>query len=47
MAPFIGRIAQLVEQRIEDPCVVGSIPALAILVGCLLRLTDLFFGRFY
>jgi hypothetical protein len=24
-----GQIAQLVEQRIEDPCVAGSIPALA------------------
>jgi hypothetical protein len=26
-APLVGRIAQLVEQRTENPCVAGSIPA--------------------
>jgi hypothetical protein len=26
---FHGQVAQLVEQRIENPCVAGSIPALA------------------
>ena len=25
----VGQVAQLVEQRIENPCVAGSIPALA------------------
>jgi hypothetical protein len=25
--PLVGRIAQLVEQRTENPCVAGSIPA--------------------
>lgn len=30
-ASDFGWIAQLVEQRIEDPCVIGSIPILAIL----------------
>ena len=28
-----GQVAQLVEQRTENPCVAGSIPALAILVS--------------
>ncbi|MCC2646702.1 MAG: hypothetical protein K0R02_767 [Rickettsiaceae bacterium] len=27
--PLIGWVAQLVEQRTENPCVAGSIPALA------------------
>ncbi len=28
-APRYGRIAQLVEQRIENPCVTGSTPVMA------------------
>jgi hypothetical protein len=29
MPPFLGQVAQLVEQRIENPRVGGSIPSLA------------------
>jgi hypothetical protein len=31
----LGQIAQLVEQRTENPCVAGSIPVLATSVGAL------------
>ena len=31
--PTVGRIAQLVEQRTENPCVAGSIPAPATTFG--------------
>ena len=31
---LVGQIAQLVEQRTENPCVGGSIPPLPIAVTC-------------
>ena len=32
--PFVfGKLAQLVEQRTENPCVLGSIPRLATILG--------------
>jgi hypothetical protein len=32
--PFLGQVAQLVEQRTENPRVGGSIPSLAIVAVC-------------
>ena len=32
MRPFAGCVAQLVEQRTENPCVAGSIPAAATIL---------------
>ena len=36
---YLAQIAQLVEQRTENPCVTGSIPVLGIIF--------LLFGRFF
>jgi hypothetical protein len=54
MTPLVdsrGQVAQLVEQRTENPCVAGSIPALAILqfvveTGDTKSATTLLGGRF-
>ena len=46
VADEIAQIAQLVEQRTENPRVAGSIPALGIKVGIFLRIIEFRNGSF-